>query len=115
MIDKVVKSERQQMDMDVSTITDFPEDDDLLMLEDAKEDKFQYEDNPVQANMTDFKISHNQESIPDSEKPLADKISVTLQVNWGVTCEQHKDNCKEETSQTSDEEEWDDTNLEEQT
>ena len=51
MIDKVVESKRQQMDMDVSTITDFPEDDDLLMLEDAKEDEFQYEDNPVQANM----------------------------------------------------------------
>ena len=115
MIDKVVESKRQQMDMDVSTITDFPEDNDLLMLEDAKEDEFQYEDNPVQANMTDSKISHNQESILDSEKPFADKISVMLQVDRAVTCEQHKDNHKGETSQSSDEEEWDDTNLEEQT
>ena len=40
---------------------------------------------------------------------------MTLQVDRAVTCEQHKDNCKGETSQTSDEEEWDDTNLEEQT
>ena len=99
VIDKVVESEIQQMEMDVSTITDFPEDDDLLMLEDAKEDEFQYEDNPGRANMTDFKISHSQENILDPEKPLADKLSVTPQ----------------ETSQTSDEEEWDDTNLEEQT
>ena len=115
MIDKVVESEEKQMDMDVSTITAFPEDDDLLMLEDAKEDAFQYDDNPTQANMTDFKIPHNQENILDSEKPLDDKISVTLQVDRAVTCEQHKDNCKEETSQTSDEVEWDDTILEEQT
>ena len=99
VIDNVVEPEPQQMEMDVSTITDFPEDDDLLVLEDAKEDEYQYEDNSGQANMTDSKISHNQESILDSEKPPADKISVTPQ----------------ETSQTSDEEEWEDTNLEEQT
>ena len=68
MIDKVVESEGKQMDMDVSTITSSPEDDDLLMLEDAKEDSFQYDDNPTQVNMMHFKTPHNQENIPDAEK-----------------------------------------------
>ena len=40
MIDKVVESEGKQMDMDVSTITSLPEDDALLMLEDAKRRHF---------------------------------------------------------------------------
>ena len=115
MIDKVVESEGKQMDMDVSTITSFPEDNDLLMLEDAKEDTFQYDDNPTQVNMTDSKTPHNQENILNSEKSLDGKISVMLQVDQAVTHEQHQDNGKEETSQTSDEVEWDDTILEEQT
>ena len=99
VIDKVVESEIQQMEMDVSTITDFPEDDDLFGMEEAKEDEFQYEDNPGRANMIESKISHNQENILDPEKSFAENISETLQ----------------EPSQTSDEEEWDDTNLKEQT
>ena len=38
-----------------------------------------------------------------------------MQVDRAATCEQHRDSGKTETSQTSDEAEWDDTILEEQT
>ena len=72
MIDKVVESDGKQMDMDVSTITSLPEDNDLLMLEDVKEDTFQYDDNPIQANMTDSKTP--QENMLDPEEFSEGKI-----------------------------------------
>ena len=75
MIDKVVESEGKQMDMDVSTITSFPEDDDLLMLEDTKEDSFQYDDNPTQVDTTYSETPHNLENILDSEETPDGKIA----------------------------------------
>ena len=115
MIDKVVESEGKWMDMDVSTITSFPEDDDLLMLEDTKEDSFQYDDNPTQADSMFSNTLHNLENILNSEKTPDGKMLMMLQVDWAVIGERHQDDGKEGTSQTSDELEWDDTTLEEQT
>ena len=115
MIDMVVESEGKWMDMDVSTITSSPEDNDLLMIEDTKEDSFQYDDNLTQVDPTYSKTLTNLESIHDSGDNLDGKTLIMLQEDRAVIGEQHQDNGKEGTSQTSDELEWDDTILEEQT
>ena len=48
MTDTVVEQEEKRMEVDVSTITSSPDDDDLPMREDTPEDAFQYDDNPTQ-------------------------------------------------------------------
>ena len=103
MIDTVVESEGKQMDMDVSTITSSPEDNDPLMMEDTKEDSFQYDDNPTQVDSTYSRTLNNLESILNSEETLDGRMSTMLQVDWVVIGEQHQNNSKEGTSQTSDE------------
>ena len=50
-IDMGVELEGKRTDMDVSTITSSPEDDDLLMMEDTKKTSFQYDDNPTQVDL----------------------------------------------------------------
>ena len=114
MIDMVVELEGKWMDLDVSTITSLPDDDNLLMIEDTKEASFQYDDNPTQGDLMYSKPHNNLESILDPEDALDGKMATKPQADRVGISEQYQQDSNEVTSQLSDEVEWDDKILEEQ-
>ena len=101
--DTVVEQEEKWMEVDVSTITSSPDDDDLLMREDTKEDAFRYDDNLTQVDPKYLKSHNSLESIFDSEEALDSKIQPLFEADKVGIGRQLQEDGKEASSQTSDE------------
>ena len=91
MTDTVVEQEEKRMEVDVSTITSSPDDDDLPMREDTPENAFWYDDNLTQVESKYSKSCNSLESIFDSEDALNGKIQPLFKadkVDIGRQCQE---------------------------
>ena len=115
--DNAVVQEEKQMEVDVTTTTFLLDEGDMHMREDTNEDTFRYNKKPPQEDSKHLKSYNNPEGRLDSEEVSDDKLPFPVEADkMGIGRKlQEVEDANEASSQSSDELEWDDTMLEENT